>query len=133
MTEGVEAIAQAARHFLRVFDDQDWEPFVECWSADPTAFFPFQDAPQRADGRNDVLSRFRQMFDQVRSSQSGPPYLHLVPRELNVRRYGDAGLVTFMLGQPPGPPLARRTALFVLEGGSWKLAHLHASNVRGTT
>jgi hypothetical protein len=38
----------------------------------------------------------------------------------------DAGLVTFMLGQPPGR-LARRTLLFVREHETWKLAHLHAS------
>jgi hypothetical protein len=33
-----------------------------------------------------------------------------------------------MLGGP-GERIGRRTLLFVIENGTWKLAHLHASNL----
>ena len=119
-------IKAAAEYFLRVFDDLDWEPFREAWASDPTVFFPFDDTPKRVTGRAEVLARFQHFFTEVRARTPGPPYLHLVPRELRVERFGSAGLVTFMLGAPPGR-VSRRTLLFVLEGGHWKLVHLHAS------
>jgi ketosteroid isomerase-like protein len=126
MSEGTREILAAAENFLRVFDDLDWARFVACWSSDPTAFFPGDDV--RLDGRAAVLARFRTMFDQVPLRSSGPPYLHLKPRNLRVDRHGDAGLVTFTLGDAPGP-IPLRSLLFVLEAGAWKLAHIHATNM----
>jgi ketosteroid isomerase-like protein len=123
-------IQTAAKHFLGVFDNFEWEPFCASWASEPTVFFPFDDTPERVSGQAAVEARFRRFFDEVRARKSGPPYLHIQPRELRVQQYGDAGLVTFMLDQPPvlgGPPLARRTLLFVREKETWKLAHLHAS------
>ena len=125
MSEGTNEIRAAAENFLRVFDALDWERFAECWSSDPTAFFPGDDA--RVNGRADVLARFRTMFDQISLRSSGPPYLHLKPRHLRVDRHGDAGLVTFTLGEPP-KPIALRSLFFVREAGAWKLAHAHATN-----
>ncbi|MBI1731927.1 MAG: nuclear transport factor 2 family protein [Gammaproteobacteria bacterium] len=121
-------IRAAAEQFLRVFDDLDWEPFRASWAAEPSVFFPFDDTPERVTGRAAVEARFRRLFDETRARTPGPPYLHLKPRELRVERYGDAGLVTFMLGGP-GERIGRRTLFFVRENGTWKLAHLHASNV----
>jgi ketosteroid isomerase-like protein len=124
--EELAAIQAAAEHFLQVFADLDWEPFRASWASEPTVFFPFDDTPERATGRAAVEARFRRFFDEVRKRTSGPPYLNLKPLELRVERFGDAGLVTFTLGQPPGR-VSRRTLLFVRENNSWKLAHLHAS------
>ena len=125
MSEGTSELLAAANEFLRVFDDLDWERFMACWSSDPTAFFPGDDV--RLDGRPAVLTRFRTMFDHIPPGSSGPPYLHLKPRNLRADCYGDAGLVTFTLGDTPGPtPL--RSLLFVREAGAWKLAHVHATN-----
>jgi ketosteroid isomerase-like protein len=125
-------IRAAAEWFLRVFDNLDWESFRASWSSEPTVFFPFDDTPERVTGQAAVEARFRRFFDEVRARTSGPPYLHIKPRELRVEHYGDAGLVTFMLGQPPvlgEPPgrVVRRTLLFIRENETWKLAHLHAS------
>jgi len=118
-------ILAAARHFLRVLDDLDWERFAACWSSDPTAFLPGED--MRLDGRAAVFTNFRALFDQIPPRAPGPPYLHLKPRNLRVDCHGDAGLVTFTLGDTPGPvPL--RSLLFVREAGVWKLAHVHATN-----
>jgi len=125
VSDDTNEIQVAAEHFLYALDNLDWERFVACWSSDPSAFYP--DDETRVDGRAAVLTRFRTMFDQIPLRASGPPYLHLNPRNLRINRYGDAGLVTFMLLDRPGPtPL--RSLLFVREAGAWKLAHLHATN-----
>jgi ketosteroid isomerase-like protein len=126
----VSDIRQAADHFLRVFANFDGEAFQATWSSEPVVFFPFDDTPETVKGRAAVEARFHRFFEEVRARAPGPPYLHINPRELTVQRYGDVGVVTFVLDQPPqlgGPPVARRTLLFVKERDGWKLAHLHAS------
>jgi ketosteroid isomerase-like protein len=124
--DGLEPVRDAAEHFLRVFDNLDWEAFRATWASDPTVFFPFDAVPERATGRTAVEAGFRRFFDEAKAARPGPPYLHLNPRELRVERYGDTGIVTFML-DAPGGRVARRTLVFVRENGAWKLAHLHAS------
>ena len=121
------ALVAAAEHFLRVFDNLEFEPFEVAWSSSRSVFFPFRDTPERVEGAA-VGERFRQFFAEVRSTRPGPPYLHLEPRELRAEVIGDGGLVTFMLGRAPGE-VSRRTAFFVRERGAWKLRHLHASNM----
>lgn len=122
------SLLAAAQHFLHVFDNMDWERFSAAWSHSPTAFLPFTDEPDRVEG-SAVLARFHEFFIRVRSSNPGPPYLHLAPRGLQAETFGSAGVVTFMLGDRPGN-IGRRTLLFVIEDGEWKLAHLHASIVK---
>jgi len=115
MADDTNEVQAAAEHFLYALDNLDWERFVACWSSEPTAFYPGDDT--RVDGR----------AAEIPLRASGPPYLHLKPRNLRINRYGDAGLVTFMLSDNPGPtPL--RSLFFVREAGAWKLAHLHATN-----
>lgn len=121
------SLLAAAQNFLHVFDNMDWEQFSAAWSHNPTAFLPFTQEPDRVEG-SAVLARFREFFIRVRSSNPGPPYLHLAPRDLRVETFGSAGVVTFMLGDRPRN-IGRRTLLFVIENGQWKLAHLHASVV----
>lgn len=121
------ALVAAAEHFLRVFDNLEFEPFEAAWSSSRSVFFPFRDTPERVEGAA-VGERFRSFFAEVRSTRPGPPFLHLQPRELRVEVVGDAGLVTFMLGRAPGD-VSRRTLLFVRERGAWKLRHMHASNM----
>ena len=120
------ALVQAAEHFLKVFDNLDWEPFAATWSASPSVFFPFTDTPERVEGPA-VAARFQSFFKEMRAARPGPPYLRLNPQELRAEVVGSTGLVTFMLGRSPGG-VGRRTLVFVREGGQWKLAHLHASN-----
>lgn len=123
------ALMKAAQDFLRAFDHMEWEPFHASWSSSPTVFFPFTDTPERVDGPA-VATRFRQFFDDVRRQRQGPPYLNLRPRDLRADVLGNSGIVTFMLGQRPGN-VGRRTLVFVIERGGWKLAHLHASVAEG--
>ena len=121
------ALVQAAEHFLRVFDNMEWEAFEAAWATSPSVFFPFRDTPERVEGTA-VAARFRTFFDEVRSTRPGPPYLRLHPQEFRAEVMGSTGFVTFRLGRAPGN-VSRRTLLFVRESGQWKLAHMHASNV----
>lgn len=132
VTEDLAGVRAAAERFLRALDDLDWEPFRASWASEPTVFFPFDDAPDRVSGRTAVEARWRRFFEDTRVRRPGPPYLHLKPRDLRLERLGDVGLVTFMLdglstADGRQLPLQRRTLLFVREGETWKLAHLHAS------
>lgn len=120
-------LVQAAEHFLRVFDNMEWEPFRAAWSSTPSTFFPFRDTPERVDGAA-VANRFLVFFDEIKATREGPPYLRLNSQHFRAEVIGTSGLVTFTLGRPPGN-IGRRTLLFVREGGQWKLAHLHASNM----
>lgn len=124
------SLIAAAQNFLRVFDDLDWEQFRAAWSRNPTVFSFSDDKPERIEG-SAVLASFREFFAEVRARRKGPPYLHIVPRGLRAETFGSAGVVTFMLGDRPGN-IGRRTLLFVIENGEWKLAHLHASVIEPT-
>ncbi|HEX6576189.1 MAG TPA: nuclear transport factor 2 family protein [Gemmatimonadaceae bacterium] len=120
-----QSLVASAQNFLHVFDSLDWERFRASWSKNPTVFFPFVDTPERVDG-DAVEERFRMFFSDVRSKRPGPPHLRISPRDLRTEMFGSVGVVTFNLGQRPGD-IGRRTLIFVMEDGEWKLAHLHAS------
>src|SRR5581483_3447109 len=122
-----EPVRVAAEHFLRVFDNLEWEQFRAMWAPEPTVFFPFDAVPDRATGKAAVEATFQRFFDQTRATRPGPPYLHLNARELLVERYGDTGIVTFML-EGSGGRVGRRTLVFVRNKNEWKLVHLHASS-----
>ena len=126
-------LREAATQFLDALDNLDWETFEASWAADPSVFFPFNDTPERVDGKTAVDERFEVFFSQVKQKIPGPPYLKLEPQNLKIERYGDAGLVSFTLGGLSSVgglsgSIGRRTILFVLQDGKWKVAHLHASS-----
>lgn len=125
--EAASEVRAAAGKFLVAFDNLDWEPFKAAWAASPSVFFPFPDTPRRIDGKAEVERVFAAFFKDVRATTSGPPYLHLNPKELQVQVFGDSALVTFMLIREHR--ISRRSLLFVREAGEWKLVHMHASNV----
>jgi SnoaL-like protein len=130
VSEDLVGIHAAAERFLRALDNLDWEPFRASWTSTPTVFFPFGDTPERVTGQAAVEGRWRRFFEEARARRPGPPYLDLKPLDIQVERYGDAGLVTFTLQLTVGGrrlPLQRRTLLFVREHDAWKLAHMHAS------
>ena len=121
-----EDVTTASENFLTAFDNMDWDPFIATWSTSSTVFFPASEVPGLVVGRADVERHFKDLFDEIRTSMPGPPYLNLQPEQLTVQQFSDSAVVTFMLGKGARP--ARRTLVFVKEGGKWKLAHLHASN-----
>ncbi|MGB2790880.1 MAG: nuclear transport factor 2 family protein, partial [Dokdonella sp.] len=88
---------------------------------------PFSDTPKRITGKAEVERVFLAFFEEVRANRPGPPYLNLLPQDLQVQTFGDTALVTFMLTKERR--ISRRSLLFVKEASEWKLVHMHASNL----
>ena len=125
-----DAEVSAALHgFLTAFENLDWEPFRASFTDDACVFHPSADAPERDCGRAAVEARFKKVFDaERREATAGPPYMHLLPEDLQITMFGDdLSLATFHLRNPKR--FGRRSVLFRREGGAWKIVHLHASNI----
>jgi limonene-1,2-epoxide hydrolase len=120
--------AEFVHGFLRAFEDLDLRGFVARFAVGASAFFPAPEPSTRHDGRTTIEARFAGVFDALRAgAPSGPPYHRLVPERLEVARLGaDAAVVSFELRN--AERLGRRTLVLVRDGGSWRIAHLHASN-----
>jgi hypothetical protein len=77
-----------------------------------------------------VREGWQAVFDFLRTARPGPPYLDLRPLDLRMQFVGaGVAVVAFHLdlGQELG--IGRRTLVLGEEGKSWKVVHLHASNV----
>lgn len=93
-------------------------------------FFPFADAPARADGRQAVEARFRRFFDEAlaawqRTGRPGAPRMGITPRDLRVQMAGDVAIVSFHLGAEN--PSRRSLVFRHAPADGWKLLHWHAS------
>jgi hypothetical protein len=122
------AVAAAATSFLQAFDSLNWDGFASHLSENVDAYWPRSDTADRLRNRQEVEARFHALFDTVRASRPGPPYLHLAAAHLNVRVFDDVGLVTFERSDVPDT-LAWRTIVLHREGDAWRIVHLHASNL----
>ena len=124
------AVANTMEHFLRAFNDLDWDAFRDNFADSATVFQPLPSSLLRNDGRAEFESVFENFFDAVRSDRNGPPYLNIQPRDVRIQMLGEVAVVTFHLRTDDRPSVGRRT--FVLrkqEDGAWRIVHLHASNV----
>jgi ketosteroid isomerase-like protein len=91
-------------------------------------FFPSARTPERFCGRAAVEERFRQVFEQERrGAASGPPYLELRPEGLEIQVLEGAAIASFVLRNRER--VARRTIVFRDDHGTWRIVHLHGSNV----
>lgn len=118
----------AVAGWVKAFNDLDWEPFRCFFGDDIAAFMPFPDTPQRLAGRGTIEARFRAYFAEVKRERSGPPYLRIEPRGLDVTPTGpDGAVVSFTLGA--GAQRGRRTLVLTRRDGAWRMVHLHASMV----
>lgn len=117
------------RAFLGHFENLEWEPFIAAFDDEACVFHPTPKTPDAFCGRDAVRAKWQEVFDGIRhTSAGGPPYHHLVPDHLQVTPLGaDAALATFELHN--ADRVARRTVVFVRRAGSWKIIHVHASNV----
>ncbi|HEY5637077.1 MAG TPA: nuclear transport factor 2 family protein [Burkholderiales bacterium] len=126
---GNECVGAALEHFVRIFNDLDWEAFADCFADDAAVYAPFPDQPRIAVGKAALEAGWRPVFDRVRANRPGPPYLNIDPKDTRVRSLGeDACVVTFHLENLVGATrLHRRTAVFERRDGRWRIVHLHAS------
>ena len=125
-----EGVQELLREFLEAFDSLDLERFLACWGEDATVIHPMREMAKRLDGREEVQGAWRGVFDYLRATRSGPPYLDLRPLavDVQVQTAGvGAAVATFHLALDES--LGRRTLVLEDRAGSWKIVHLHASNV----
>ncbi len=115
--------------FLAAFENLDWDRFRLCFDNDATVFFPSPTPPDRSDGRAEFEARFTDVFAQIRkAAPSGPPFQRLAPEDLHVEVLGaEAAVATFHLRN--AERLARRTVVMGKRGATWRIVHLHATNV----
>jgi ketosteroid isomerase-like protein len=124
-------VEQAFNRFITAFNNLDWEQFRSAFGDEVTVFNP--DIPEvpsvgRLDGRQQVEEVFRSVFAAGRKQTSGPPYLHIEPRRVQIQMLGEVAIVSFEFDREGGT-MGRRTIIFHREGGTWKIVHIHASNV----
>ena len=124
-------IEEALGPFFAALNALDLDAFLATWGASPTAILPAPHLPRRYTGREEVRAGFAALFEAMRASSTadGPPYLDLVPVDLDVQELSDAvALVTFHLDL--GAAFGRRTLVLSRDdGGSWRVRHLHGSNL----
>jgi hypothetical protein len=128
LTDSV-AVAHALARFLTAFENLDWPPFRAAFSDSATIFHPGPDMAERVAGARAIDSTFRAVFADIRAhATSGPPYHRLNATELHIQPLSPGlVLVTFQLRN--AERLGRRTILFRKEGATWRILHLHASNI----
>jgi len=114
--------------FVQAFDNLDWETFRACFADNATVFHPRQFS-RRAENRTGVEESFKQVFVRIKGDKTSPPYMDLQPKDLQIQFAGaQAAIVTFYLEDHPGF-INRRTIVLQNIGGTWKIIHIHASEV----
>src|SRR5689334_18306210 len=74
-------------HFIRAFDNLDWDAFRSSFADDATVFYP-RGVPSRANGRAEFEKNFKVVFEQIRGTQTNPPYMDIQPRDLHLQLFG---------------------------------------------
>jgi len=120
-----QSVQRAVEAFIGVFNNLDWERFRHSFSDDATVFFPFQNVPRRASGRDEIEGAFKPFFDEMRKRKPNPPYLNIDPKDVQTQMLGKVAIVTFHLAG--NDSLGRRTVVFQKQKGKWLIVHLHAS------
>lgn len=76
---------------------------------------------------NGLEPKMKQLIQRKRESGKQPPYLNIEPKDLKITMLNNAAIATFHLEN--GKSLARRTIVLAKNDGSWKIVHIHPSNV----
>lgn len=110
--------------FIAALDHADAQ-IATLFTDDATVFFPINDRPLRANGREEIASAFAGLFAMPGYQKGrGMPQ----PEALRVQKIGTAALVTFQTANPN--VTSRRSFVLRREGGRWLIVHLHGSNIR---
>lgn len=121
-------VQKALQNFITAFDNLDWDKFRAAFADDATVFFP-RGFPGRASGRSEFERNFKTVFEQIRTRRTSPPYMDIQPRELEIQVFSGIAIATFHLDDKPHF-LNRRTIVLRKSSDSWKIVHLHASEVQ---
>jgi ketosteroid isomerase-like protein len=124
------SIDEALSRFLTAFDNLDWQAFRNCFSNRATIFHPAAPNIRRIDSPDPFEKAWLGVFERIKKSsgRTSPPYMNLTPLDLRVEKLcEDVALVTFHLID--GRTVSRRTLVFKRDAESWKIVHIHASNI----
>ena len=133
-----DEVLEALRSFVTAFENGDIEAMESTFAHDALTF-PRSIMAHEYDRDIDVSKyrrvegidpQMRELIDSFQESGRERPYLDIEPRDLEIRVFGDAALATFHLVGDES--LGRRTFVLALVDGTWKIVHLHASNVYGS-
>ncbi len=122
--------------FLKAFEACDLPAMEAAFDAEATSFDRtiLSPVPPQQIRLDDYLRRpgmpagMRRLAQDLPRHAPGPPYQDLTPHDLMVQARGDMAVCSFHLLEPHA--LSRRTVVLVRRGGTWKILHIHASNVR---
>ena len=123
-TTSATSPTQTIDAFIAALDNADAN-IATLFTDDATVFFPMNDRPLRANGREEIAAAFGSLF-ALPGYQKGRGMPK--PEALRVQTLGDAALVTFQTTNPN--VTSRRTVVLRREGGRWLIVHLHGSNIR---
>ena len=124
--------------FLAAFENGDIERMEEFFAEDALTF-PRIIMSNDGDRTIDAFAykrikgmdpQMKQVVREWREQRPGPPYVSLQPRDLEIKMFSDAALLTFHIEREN--ELSRRTFVMASRNGCWKIVHLHASNVVGS-
>lgn len=129
-TSSEPAVREALVHFLRAFDDLDWDRFRLAFDDHATVFYP-RAIPRRANGRAEFEKGFKNRVRVNSRRQTSAPYMDIQPKEMRIQVFGDVAIATFHLEDRAGF-INRRTIVLEKTEKGWKIVHLHASEVSVT-
>jgi ketosteroid isomerase-like protein len=120
----VDSPEATVQEFLAALDKGDRD-IALLFTEDATMFFPMNAQPLRLNGRAEIAAAFAALF--------GPNYRGGMPppQDLQVQHSGNSAIVTFQTVNPN--VTSRRTLVLRRDGGRWRIAHLHGSNIRKET
>jgi len=135
--DDARASAEAAlRAFLHAFENDDLAVMETSFAPDAACFDPVV-ASAKGSGPLDLQALHRKpgmpptmraLVESSLKTGAGPPYRKLDPKDLLVQTDGRMALCTFHLEAPTG--FARRTIVLIRRAGTWRILHIHASNVQ---
>lgn len=122
----VREVEAAVGRFLDALNNLDWPRFKATFADDVTLFHAASGlSARRVDNASQAESIWQEMFEDIRKRSTGPPYLHLEPKDTLVQMWGDTAVVTFHLDYAKA--VGRRTLVMRRIGKEWKVVHMHAS------
>jgi uncharacterized protein (TIGR02246 family) len=127
-TVGADSSAHLVERFVAAFNHLDVDEMNALFAEDATAYLPFADNAARVQGKKAILSALTPMFAAERKRHDGPDYLHLQATDLAIQPAGSAAVATFDVGT--SDVHSRRTLILIRRNGTWRILHLHASNLR---
>jgi hypothetical protein len=111
--------------FVDDFNNLYWENFRSNLAETITVFLD-SDTLTLIQGKIGVEQLFKGVFDNVRSSVKGPPYLHIQPQNLTIQMLGETAIVSFHMVR--GNYIIRRSFVWQKFKRNWLIVHLHGSS-----